>query len=815
MGCARSWQSLIDALTEAVWIVSERDLHLVAVNRSAEALLGIGRDDLIGSPVTDLAAVPEDVFFWEDVLAGREGSLLSETWLRRADDSLVAVLRKVSRIRCGCGAPFYVVCVSNQDERRAVETELEKLVAELRATLESTADGILVTDLDGAIRGFNQRFAEIWGLPENLLTERQDQSVYRWMDESVLNRDHYIARVEEIGRDPLLEATDILSLRNGQVLEWVTLPQYARGHAIGRVHSFRNITQRLSDEKSLKLASRVFEASLDAIFVTDLEFRILTINPACERMTSVCSAEAAGEPLSRFLQLGRDELPIASIQRVLSRDGVWQGEIRQRRSDGQGAPCLVSLVRVLDAQGAPFHYVAFVKDLSEAVEARRRIEQLAYTDALTGLPNRVRLTERIDFAIRLAQRENGSFAILFLDIDRFKHINDSLGHLFGDQVLIEVARRIESCLRHVDTIARLGGDEFVLLLHQADNHGAEQTARRLLKAMEPPFDVGGMKFSLTLSIGIALYPQDGENLGDLIKNADTAMYHIKERGRGDFRFYQTQMNVDLLARMKIDHAMREALVDQRFRLVYQPQVDLRTGRLIGAEALIRWSDEVLGEMLPAQFIPIAEETGFIVSLGAWVLREAIRQGEIWQAEGIDIMMSVNVSAVQFHQANFVDSLAKSLSSSGLPPNRLELELTESILIQNVEETQLRLDALVDLGVRLAIDDFGTGYSSLAYLKRFPIHKLKIDRSFVQDIPDDESDAAIATAVINLARSLNLRAIAEGVENETQRRFLLDAGCDEYQGYLCSPPVEPADFVVLVSKLGLSEIFEPRQQVATH
>ncbi|MTW21465.1 sensor domain-containing protein [Allochromatium palmeri] len=796
-------QALIDALIEAVWLVDAQDQRLLAVNRAAEELLGQERASLVGRPVSELACTPEDLFFWEDVAAGRVDTLISETLLCRQDGTLVTVLRRVGWVSSLDGG-VYLACFSNQSERRTVENELEKLVAELRATLESSADGILVTDLDGAIRSFNQRFAELWSLPAALLTERNDAGIHDWMTHEVLDAPDYVARLQTIAQNPLLEASDLLTLRQGRVLERVTLPQYARGRPIGRVYSFRDITQRLHDEQGLKLAARVFEASLDAIFVTDSEFRIVAVNPAGERMTGRASAELIGQRLDRLLRLWVDETLDPDIQAALDGGGHWQGELEQRHADGSSFPCLVSLMRVMDDEERPCHYVGFVKDLSETVAARQRIEQLAFNDALTGLPNRLRLNERLEFSIELARRENSRFAVLFIDIDRFKQINDSLGHVFGDRVLIEVAQRIQQCLRNVDTLVRLGGDEFVLLLHRVEAYESELVARRLLEIMAQPFELDDLKFSLSLSIGMALYPEDGETLDDLIKNADSAMYHVKEHGRGDCCFYQRQMNVDLLERVQLDHAMREALHQGYFRLAYQPQIDLQSGLVIGAEALLRWRDPNLGELSPGRFIPIAEETGFIIALGGWVLREAIQQGARWQAQGLGLALSVNVSAAQFHQANFIDFLAQCLEETGLPPGWLELELTESLLIHNVEETQRRLEELVALGVRLAIDDFGTGYSSLAYLKRFPIHKLKIDQSFVRDIPHDESDTAIATAIISLASVLKLRVIAEGVENETQRQFLLDAGCHEFQGYLCAPALEPAAFLARVAQIGRAE-----------
>jgi diguanylate cyclase (GGDEF)-like protein/PAS domain S-box-containing protein len=802
-----SWQPLIEGMIEAVWIVDSIELRILAVNRMAAELLCVPAEQLVGKPVVDLASTPEDVYFWEDVAAGLSDHIRSETLLVRKDGSALPIERRVSRIALSDASTVFIVGIRDLSEARRAESELEKLVAELRATLESTADGILVTDFDGAIRGYNHRFAELWGLPQVLMTERDDASIYVWMARNVADAEQYAARLATIGNTPLLEASDILRLRSGLILERVTLPQYARGRPIGRVFSYRDITRQLADDARLKLAATVFEASLDAIFVTDPDFILIAANPGCARLSGYSREELAGMSSSELLNSGERERFLEVITAQLADRGYWEGEALYYNRAGQGLPCLASMVRVADEAGQPQHYIGFFKDLSETVTARKRIEELAYTDVLTGLPNRLMLTERLEFAISLADRDQSGFAVLFLDLDRFKHINDSLGHQFGDRVLIEVAERIKDCLRQVDTAARLGGDEFLVLLHNVDTRGAEISAGRILERLTEPFRLDDLSFTVTCSIGIALFPEDGRTMDDLIKNADAAMYHVKERGRAAFRFYQRQMNVGLLSRMKIDHAMRQALANQDagagFRLHYQPQIDLANNTIFGAEALLRWRDPDMGEIAPAQFIPIAEESGLIVNIGNWVLREAIRQCASWNAKGLSIVIAVNVSALQFQQSDFVAGIAAVLQEYALPPHRLELELTESILIQDVDETLKRLEALARLGVQLAIDDFGTGYSSLAYLKRFPIHKLKIDRSFVHDLPDDDSDTAIVGAIISMAGALGLRVIAEGVETDEQRVFLISAGCNEYQGYLCAPALDPAAFEELAITIGLA------------
>ncbi|MDP2829061.1 MAG: EAL domain-containing protein [Sulfuricellaceae bacterium] len=791
-----SWLPLIEGMLEAVLLVDPIDLKIVASNRAADVMLGLSTGALIGKPVVDLASTPEDVFFWEDVAAGLSEQICSQTLIKRASGESIHVERQVSLVQMGSGSTIYLVAIRDESDRYRVEDELERLIAELRATLESTADGILVTDMEGAIRGYNHRFADMWSLPGHLLTQRDDAAVFAWMAQNVLDVNHYAAKVSLIFRTPLLEATDTIVLRSGKILERVTLPQYARGRPIGRVYSFRDVTQLIADESRLQLASKVFEASMDAIFVTDADHLIVTANPACERLTGFSQQELLGKSLHDFVSKQSDAAFVDKLLDQLGQGSLWEGELLNQSKNGAPYLCLASLVRVQNEEGGALHYVGFFRDLTETHAARKRIEELAYNDLLTGLPNRLLLSERIQQALVNSDRSGSRFAIMFLDLDHFKKINDSLGHLFGDRVLVEVAERLKDCLRQVDTASRLGGDEFVLLLHQTDGKGAEVTARRVIEALKSPFIFDDMAFSVTCSIGIALYPDDGLTMDDLIKNADSAMYHVKERGRSDFRFYQRQMNIGLLSRMKLDHAMRQAIEHGHFRVHYQPQIDLKSGEVFGAEALIRWHDKDLGHISPARFIPVAEESGVIVPIGNWVLSQAVAQARLWLDKGWKISVAVNVSALQFQQADFVETVANALNLAGLPAERLELELTESILIRDADIALERLQQLADLGIKLSIDDFGTGYSSLSYLKRFPISKLKIDKSFVDDLPD-ESDAAIVTAIINLARALKMRVIAEGVETDAQRDFLFATGCDEFQGYLCSPAIDCVGFEKLV------------------
>ena len=668
---AHRHQTLIDGLQEAVWLVDARTLCVLAVNGAATQMLGLEAERLVGASMESLASTAEDALFWMEAAAGSREGLHTDTMLRRADGQMLWVARRISHVALAEGDGIWLVSMRDQSRQRQHDEERESLLAELKATLESTADGILVSDLAGRMRSFNQRFASLWGLPEDLLLERNDEAVQAWMRRSVVDGAAYAMRLAAIQEAPLLQTSDIIKLLDGRVLERVSLPQWSRGRPIGRVYSFR--------------------------------------------------------------------------------------------------------------------------DLSEKLAASQRIEELSHTDMLTGLPNRRALAERIDYAQAIARREAAGFALLNVDLDRFKQINDTLGHSYGDRVLKEVAQRLRECLREVDTVARLGGDEFSLLIHQADARGAEHAARRVQEAMARPFSFDTLSFTVTCSVGIALFPSDGAGADELMASAERAMHWVKESGRGAFRFHQPRKDVDLLSRMRLDHAMRQALQEGQFRLHYQPQVDLGSDRVIGAEALLRWRDPLRGEIAPSEFVPVAEESGFIVAIGDWVLRQAVNQAAEWLRQGRRMQVAVNVSALQFQQSQFVDSVSQALKAAGLPPSLLELELTESILLRDAEEALLRLQALAELGVCMSIDDFGTGYSSLGYLKRFPIQRLKIDRSFIQGLPTDESDAGIVNAVIQMGRALRLLVIAEGVETEAQRDFLARAGCHEYQGFLFAPALETRAF----------------------
>lgn len=558
--------------------------------------------------------------------------------------------------------------------------------------------------------------------------------------------------------------------------------------AIGTVH---DITAQKEEQAALRLAARVFESSGEAILITDAKARVVAVNHAFVAMSGYRSEEMLGKNPS-ILGSGRhDEEFYRSMWSDIIQHGYWQGEIWDKHKNGRIYPKWMSITAVRDGGGEVTNYVSIARDITEQAEAEKNIHFLAYYDVLTGLPNRTLLRDRLGQLIAVANRDKQQFALLFMDLDRFKYINDSMGHSVGDRLLQAVALRIQANVREEDTVARLGGDEFIVLLRETGESGAAVVAAKLLEALSTPYDLDGQVISTLGSIGISIYPDHAQEADTLIKNADMAMYRAKEEGRNNFQFFRTEMNfrVDLLFSMEKD--LRLALERSEFFLHYQPQADLTTGKLCGVEALIRWNHPEKGAVSPAEFIPVAEETGQIVPIGEWVLHTACAQLVQWQKAGLkDFTLSVNLSIRQLRQPTLGELVRNVLAECGLEPGYLELEITEGIMMGDNKIALNFLSEMDELGVKLSIDDFGTGFSSLNYLKKLPVHKLKIDQSFVRDIETDESDAAIIRSIIALGHRLNLRVIAEGVETQEQLDFLRIRGCDEIQGYFYSRPLSP-------------------------
>jgi len=566
-----------------------------------------------------------------------------------------------------------------------------------------------------------------------------------------------------------------------------------------RARAKRHVLNAIEDVHRHRVSSQVFDQTSEGIVITDPQGRIISVNRAFTEITGYAPDEVLGRD-PKLLQSGRHEPEFyQQLWQQLETEGYWRGEIWNRRKSGELYPEWLAIRTVRDADGNPEHYIGIFSDISRQKRDAERIRFLAYYDALTGLPNRTLLADRVAKAIPAARRHSKGLALLFMDLDGFKHINDSLGHMVGDGLLKLVGERLKQQTRSSDTLARFGGDEFVLLLSDVEGPQAvAAVAQRCLNALATPLHIDGHEISVTPSIGISLYPDDGETLEVLVKNADTAMYYAKETGRNHYRFFEAEMNARVTSRAVLGNHLRRALERGELLLHYQPQADIAAGEIVGLEALVRWQHPELGLVSPADFIPVAEEIGLIGAVGDWVLNEACRQAVAWQRAGLPhIPVAVNLSALQLRSPDFLQSVRRALATSALEPHWLEFELTESVLMQQPETAVKTLNGLSELGIRVAIDDFGTGYSSLAYLRRLPIDKLKIDRSFIRDLGIDAEDTVIVSTIIRMAHSLKLRVIAEGVESSEQLATLRAQGCDEIQGYYLSRPLPAealADFV---------------------
>ncbi|HEX9172436.1 MAG TPA: EAL domain-containing protein [Telluria sp.] len=679
-----------------------------------------------------------------------------------------------------------------------------------RLLIENMSEGALTITAEGVIAYANQRFADFLERPLHRVIgahiascfapEAKDALLALLAEGTHGKRSIELdLRTEGGARVPTLLSASPLLLKGlpGAVCMIATdLTGQKRGEAA--IQARQTLLKVLEEQRlaaeQLMLAAKVFEQSSEGIMITDAMNNIIKINPAFSAITGFSQADVLGKN-PRMLGSGcHDAEFFRAMWDTLSACGRWQGEVWNRHKNGSLYLVSMSLSRVSDASGRPTQYIASFSDITQRKEAESHMLRMAHFDPLTGLPNRALLSDRATHAFQEANRNQESITLMFIDLDRFKNVNDSLGHRIGDALLMEVAARMKNTLREQDTVSRVGGDEFVLLLPDTDATGAAHLAQKLVSSLRLPFQIGEHELMIGSSIGIALYPGDGTDFEVLCKSADAAMYRAKQEGGNAFHFYTDEIQARSERILSLENALRHALERGQMQLYYQPQKSFCGGRIFGAEALLRWQHPKLGVVSPGEFIPIAENSGLINSIGEWVLRTAVQQMRAWLDAGMaPITIAVNLSAVQFRQKNLLDLVSLILEEAGIPPQYLELELTESVASDDPLGAIAVMDKLNARGIRMSIDDFGTGYSSLSYLKRFKAYRLKIDKSFVHNITENAEDQAIVTAIISLASSLGMQTIAEGVETAAQMAFLRDKGCDEMQGYWLSWPLPAEQF----------------------
>ena len=680
---------------------------------------------------------------------------------------------------------------------RAAEGLREQL-AFIQQLIEAVPQPIFFKDAEGRYLGVNRAWERFFGIPREQFIGKSVFELYPH-DQELAKRHH--AKDQELFSNPGSQSYEAaIAAAQGGVRNTIynkATFNKSDGTVAGLIGTITDVTGLKQAEAALRASETRFrdltELSSDWYWEQDAEFRFTQMSSKIYEFSL-----DAGEHIGRT----RWEMPISGVtedqwrthRKLLAERRPFQDFVYQRPDvHGNLRTISVSGRPIFDEQGGFQGYRGTGRDITEQKRVEEQIRHMAHHDALTQLPNRVLLHDRIGQAIAQAQRNDEALALLFIDLDRFKTVNDSLGHPVGDRLLQAVAGRLAACTRVSDTVARIGGDEFVVLLSNLDRpEAARHVAQKVLEALSEPVSLDGHELKVTPSIGICVYPHDGADVEALMRNADTAMYHAKQMGRNNFQFFTQAMNDAAQQRLVLENNLRHAVERGEFVLHYQPQLDLRTGGIVGFEALVRWRHPQRGMVLPSEFVPAAEETGLIGPIGEWVLREACTQARAWQKAGNpQLQVAVNCSAQQFQREGFVETVGRVLRDTGMPALRLELEITESVIIHHSEEVNARFQALEDMGVRISIDDFGTGYSSLSYLKRLAIHQLKIDQSFVRDISSDPDDAAIVSAIIAIAHSLGLDVVAEGVETDEQLAFLRSLGCDAAQGYFFSKPL-PAD-----------------------
>ncbi|HKS12676.1 MAG TPA: EAL domain-containing protein [Pseudomonas sp.] len=817
----RFWSDVVRTVPDQLYVQDVHSQRMIFSNRHLGQTLGYDRAELtqMGDRFWELLLHPEDAEHYRQLrqqqrdtghgqalhcqlrFRHREGSWrcydIREQVLTRDAEGLVTRVVGVGK--------DVTVQIASSESLRDSEQRYRMLAESISDVIFSTDNQLQLNYVSPSVQtvlGYTSEWIFQHGWQSTIANPAQLSGLYELMQQvhAVLGDNQQLARLHSqmptqfFLFDCLRADGRKIPIELRLVLVWDDQERFEGLLGVGR-----DISQQRRAEKDLRMAATVFEHSTSAILITDPAGYIVQANEAFSRVSGYAVTDVLDQFPSMLTVDDQQRAHLRYVLKQLHQRGTWEGEVWLKRRSGEHYPAWVGITAVLDDEGDLASYVCFFTDISERKASEQRIHRLAYYDALTHLPNRTLFQDRLYTALQQAERNKSWVVLMFLDLDRFKPINDSLGHAAGDRMLKDMAERLLDCVDGDDTVARMGGDEFTLLLQPRASremalNRAIHVAESILGSLVRPFVLENREFFVTASVGIALSPQDGDELSQLMKNADTAMYHAKERGKNNFQFYQADMNASALERLELESDLRHALEQDEFILYYQPQFSGDGKRLTGAEALLRWRHPRRGLVPPGDFIPVIEELGLVVDVGDWVLREACRQLKVWHGNKVRVpKVSVNISARQFSDGQLDRRIATILDETGLAPACLELELTESILMREVNEAMLILDSLKNLGLSIAVDDFGTGYSSLNYLKQFPIDVLKIDRTFVDGLPEGEQDAQIARAIIAMAHSLNLAVIAEGVETHEQLEFLREHGCDEVQGYLFGRPMPASQF----------------------
>ncbi|MCG8487753.1 MAG: EAL domain-containing protein [Chromatiales bacterium] len=791
------YQDLYDNAPDMYASVDVVSTKILRCNMTLVKNLGYAdKQEVIDRPVFDMV-LPEDEertkeAFRRFIKSGEINDM--ELRLRRKDRTGMDVSLNISAWHDMHGNITEARC-SWRDitERKASEAAARESQERYRAIFGQAAVGLARLAIGGTWLEVNDKLCEILGYSKSELLEQSIQAIT--FPDDLNTSLEYMQQLLD-GEKEVGSIEQRVLHKSGQSL-WINLTLSLvydkEGEPKYFVSVIEDIVQRKLSEDRLRQAAAVFMNTAEGVIITDLDGSILDVNRAFCEITGYSKDEVIGQN-PRILKSGRhDKEFYKTLWFSLITRGEWRGEIWNRRKDGNIYPELLTISAIRNPNGNPAGYVGVSTDVTSDKEAQYQLQHMAYHDPLTDLPNRRFFNAKLNQSIRLAARRGSTLAVVFIDLDHFKRINDSMGHDVGDELLKQFAQRLQNTIRVSDSVARISGDEFILLLEEIKGQAdASIAVTSIMNDLKAPFDLDGRRIRITFSVGISLYPDDGKDSMHLLRNADTAMYSAKENGRNGYQFYKREMTSAAFEYVILENELRVALERAEFELLYQPQINIESEQLIGLEALIRWQHPQQGTILPSRFISIAEQNGLIHEIGAWVLMTACTQGKAWLDKGIEIArIAVNVAGPQILHGDFLTIVHKALSATGMPKHHLTLEVTESFIMSRTEDGIGQLKALQELGIEIAIDDFGTGYSSLNHLKQLPIDKLKIDQSFVRDIPDDSNDMAISEAVIALGNALNMRVIAEGVETSEQAMFLKEKGCQEAQGYFYGKPMTPA------------------------